>query len=402
MALHDLILVLNCGSSSLKGAVLDAQGDMLLLGCLAEKLGTAEALMTFKDENGKRSVALGAPGDHHTAVAALLAELNRLHLQTRIAAVGHRVVHGGERFTASTLIDDVVLADIEACIPLAPLHNPAHVAGIRAARDAFPQLPQVAVFDTAFHQTLPEYAYRYAVPDALYRQHGVRRYGFHGTSYRYVAAESARLLGRDIADLGLVIAHLGNGASVCAVRNGESQDTSMGLTPLEGLVMGTRSGDIDPAIYPFLQANTGMDLAAINRMLNHESGLLGLSGLSNDCRTLEAAAAEGHAGAQLALAVFAYRLAKYIAAMAVAAGRLDALVFTGGIGENSDFIRAQVLQHLQVLGLVLDEAANRAARFGAAGMITAAGSTPLVLVVPTNEEAMIARDTARLSGIQAA
>lgn len=402
--MHDtpLILVFNCGSSSVKGAVLDSADGRRLLSCLAEKLGSAEASMHFTTAAGKHSASLAAGHDHAAAAAALMDELARLGLLARIAAIGHRVVHGGERFTASTLIDEAVMADIEACIALAPLHNPAHIAGIRAAQAAFPQLPQVAVFDTAFHQTLPDYAYRYAVPETLYSRYGVRRYGFHGTSYRYVAAQSARLLGCDPADLGLVIAHLGNGASVCAVRNGVSQDTSMGLTPLEGLVMGTRSGDVDPALFAFLHDNADMDLAAVNRMLNQESGLLGLSCLSNDCRTLEAAAEEGHAGAQRALAVFAYRLAKYVAAMTVAAGRLDALVFTGGIGENSARVRAQVLGHLQVLGLAVDAAANRAACRGASGVISPPGCTPLALVVPTDEEAMIARDTALVSGIQAA
>lgn len=399
MGNHPLILVLNCGSSSLKGAVLDVASGKVLLSCVAEKLGFADAFITFKTDGDKHKVALGGDHSHTVAVEALMAELKVHHLHHKIAAVGHRVVHGGERFTHSTLIDDQVMCDIEACIVLAPLHNPAQILGIRAAQAVFTDLPQVAVFDTAFHQTMPEQAYRYAVPTELYTQYGVRRYGMHGTSYRFVAQETARFLGRDEKELALVIAHLGNGASITAVLNGQSRDTSMGLTPLEGLVMGTRSGDIDPSIFSFLQENAGLDMAEITAMLNHKSGLLGLSGLSNDCRALEEAAANGHQGALLALEVFAYRLAKYVAAMTVANGRLDALVFTGGIGENSTFVREKVLSHLAVLGLSVDRDANLAACFGHAGIISRPGKTPLALVIPTNEELMIAQDTARLAGL---
>ena len=399
MSNNPLILVLNCGSSSLKGAVLDVVSGKVLLSCVAEKLGFADAFITFKVDGDKHKVALGGDHSHTVAVEALMAELKVHHLHHKIAAVGHRVVHGGERFTHSTLIDEQVMRDIEACIVLAPLHNPAQILGIRAAQAVFADLPQVAVFDTAFHQTMPEQAYRYAVPTELYTQYGVRRYGMHGTSYRFVAQETARFLGRAETELALVIAHLGNGASITAVLNGQSRDTSMGLTPLEGLVMGTRSGDIDPSIFSFLQENANLDMAEITAMLNHKSGLLGLSDLSNDCRTLEEAAANGHKGALLALEVFAYRLAKYVAAMTVANGRLDALVFTGGIGENSTFVREKVLSHLAVLGLSIDHDANLAACFGRAGIISQPGKTPLALVIPTNEELMIAQDTAQLAGL---
>lgn len=398
MNLAKLILVLNCGSSSLKSAVLHSETGEVLLSALAEKIGSSEATLTVKHAGNKTTLPL-TDASHTGAVAALMQQLQQYGLAQNVVAVGHRVVHGGERFKASCLIDDEVLAGIEACIPLAPLHNPANLAGIRAAQAIFTDLPQVAVFDTAFHQSMPEHAYVYAVPRRLYREHGLRRYGAHGTSYRFVAAEAARLLGRDQQGLRLVIAHLGNGASITAVRDGQSCDTSMGLTPLEGLVMGTRSGDIDPSVFGFLADNAGMSVAEVTQMLNKDSGLLGLSELSNDCRTLEEAAANGHIGAQLALSVFAYRLAKYVAAMAVASGGLDALVFTGGIGENSDFLRAQVAAHLAFLGVQMDEAANQKARFGQSGVISPADSRVLLMVVPTNEELMIAQDTAQLAGI---
>lgn len=394
-----LILVLNCGSSSVKGAVLDSGSGEVLLSCLAEKINLPDALMTFKADGAKHSVSLAGDPGHTGAVAALMAELKQRGLDGRIGAVGHRVVHGGERFKASCVIDGEVLADIEACITLAPLHNPAHLLGIRAAQSIFCSVPHIAVFDTAFHQTMPEHAYAYAVPRSLYRDYGLRRYGAHGTSYRYVAAETARRLGRSENGLRLVIAHLGNGASIAAVRDGRSCDTSMGLTPLEGLVMGTRSGDIDPSVFLFLSENAGMDTAAVTELLNKKSGLLGISELSNDCRTIEEAAAKGHEGAKLALEIFAYRLAKYAAAMSVASGGLDALVFTGGIGENSDLIRAKVIGYLNFLGLKLDADANLAARFGKGGIISQSSSPVLAMVVPTNEELMIAQDTAVLAGI---
>lgn len=396
---EQLILVLNCGSSSVKGAVLDSASGEVLLSCLAEKINLPDAVITFKADGGKHSVSLAGEPTHAGAVAALMEELKQRGLDSRIGAVGHRVVHGGERFKASCLIDDEVIAGIEACITLAPLHNPAHLLGIRAAQSIFHHVPHVAVFDTAFHQSMPEHAYTYAVPRALYRDYGLRRYGAHGTSYRFVAAEAARLLGRSEQGLRLVIAHLGNGASIAAVRDGRCCDTSMGLTPLEGLVMGTRSGDIDPSVFLFLSENAGMDIVVVTDLLNKKSGLLGVSELSNDCRTLEEAAAKGHEGAKLALEIFAYRLAKYVAAMSVAAGGLDALVFTGGIGENSELIRAKVIGYLGFMGLTVDREANLAARFGNGGIISQSGCTPLAMVVPTNEELMIAQDTAQLAGI---
>ena len=396
-----LILVLNCGSSSLKGAVLNSENGDVLLSCLGEKLNLADAYITFKVNGQKERVDLSATPNHTGAVGAMLEKLKAMGLESQIGAIGHRVVSGGEEYSESVLIDDSVMAAIEKCIPLAPLHNPANLLGIRAAQDIFKGLPNVAVFDTAFHQTMPEHAYMYAIPRKFYRELGVRRYGFHGTSYRFVAEEAANVLGADKNNLKLVIAHLGNGASITAVRNGKSMDTSMGLTPLEGLVMGTRSGDVDPSIFSFLADNLKLSTQQITDILNKESGLMGISELSSDCRVIEEESLNGHEGAVLALEMFSYRLAKYVASMAVAAGGLDALVFTGGIGENSDIIREKVLNYCEFLGFSVDKEANTAARFGKAGVITAADSKVKAVVIPTNEELMIAQDTARLSGLSA-
>ena len=396
-----LILVLNCGSSSLKGAVLNSENGDVLLSCLGEKLNLADAYITFKVNGQKERVDLSATPNHTGAVGAMLEKLKAMGLESQIGAIGHRVVSGGEEYSESVLIDNSVMAAIEKCIPLAPLHNPANLLGIRAAQDIFKGLPNVAVFDTAFHQTMPEHAYMYAIPRKFYRDLGLRRYGFHGTSYRFVAEEAANVLGADKNNLKLVIAHLGNGASITAVRNGKSMDTSMGLTPLEGLVMGTRSGDVDPSVFSFLADNLKLSTQQITDILNKESGLMGVSELSSDCRVIEEESLNGHEGAVLALEMFSYRLAKYVASMAVAAGGLDALVFTGGIGENSDIIREKVLNYCAFLGFSVDKEANTGARFGKAGVITAADSKVKAVVIPTNEELMIAQDTARLSGLAA-
>ncbi|WP_104989476.1 acetate kinase [Deinococcus sp. NW-56] len=387
-------LVVNCGSSSLKFALLDPETTDVPLAGLAERLGT-DAASVRVDRAGERVTVPLPGGGYPDAFGVVLAELDALGLREQVGAVGHRVVHGGERFSAPALLTPEVLDAVRACVPLAPLHNPANIAGIEAAQAAFGDVPHVAVFDTAFHQTMPEVAYRYAVPEAWYRQHGVRRYGFHGTSHAYVAGEAARMLGRPLEDLNLVTAHLGNGASVCAVAGGRSADSSMGLTPLEGLVMGTRSGDVDPGLHDFIARQAGLSLTQVTAALNKESGLLGLSGLSNDMRELEEAAGRGHAGARLAVEVFVYRLAKTVAGMAVALGRLDGLVFTGGIGENSAAVRSATLERLGLLGFRLDPEANARAVRGQGGLITTPESLP-ALVVNTNEERMIARETARI------
>ena len=391
-----LILVINSGSSSLKFALQPVNGDTPLLSGLAECLGTRDACITFKSAAGKEKCTLEG-GAHDAALKGVIGHLRARGMLEHVAAVGHRVVHGGERFNGSALIDDEVEAAIEACIQLAPLHNPANLLGIRVARQALPALPQVAVFDTAFHQSMPRAAYLYALPMTLYREHGVRRYGMHGTSHRYVAAEAVRQLDLP-AEHGIVIAHLGNGASATAVKNGVSVDTTMGMTPLEGLVMGTRSGDIDPGSIAYIAERLGLDLAGVDTLLNKQSGLLGLSGLSNDCRTLEEAAAEGHEGARIALEVFAHRLARHIGGLAMSLDRVDAIAFTGGIGENSALLRQMTCAHLKALGVTLDSSANQQCVRGRAGRIDA-GQGPAVAVVATDEEGMIALDTARLAGL---
>lgn len=393
----DLVLVINCGSSSLKFSLLQAEGGPPLVSGMAECLGLSEARIAIQ-RNDERVAAKLEGGTHDAAVGVLFDYLRAASLQGRIGAVGHRVVHGGERFVASIRITDAVIADIEAVSALAPLHNPANLTGIRACLNALPRVPQVAVFDTAFHQTMPRAAYCYAVPQHLYDDLGVRRYGFHGTSHRYVASQVVDLAGLDPCDHGIVVAHLGNGASATAVRNGASVDTSMGMTPLEGLVMGTRSGDIDFGAAAYIGRRIDLDLAGIETLLNRHSGLLGLSGLSSDCRQLEAAADEGHAGARLALDVFVHRLARHIGALATALPRLDALVFTGGIGENSARLRAMTLRRLEVLGVTLDAQANALAVRGRTGRIDA-GTGPQAWVIPTDEEGLIARDAARLAGL---
>lgn len=380
-----LVLVLNSGSSSVKYALVDPDtGERPLNGQL-EDIG-------------------GSGGSYHDAITQILGHLDdKGHVD--LAGAGHRVVHGGERFSASVLVDDEVLAAIRSFSHLAPLHNPANLAGIEAVSQARPGLPQVAVFDTAFHQSMAPAAYRYAVPDEWYAQYGVRRYGFHGTSYRFVSERAAALLGHPAAGhpaaghpptaLRLVIAHLGNGCSAAAIADGRSVDTTMGLTPMEGLVMGTRSGDVDPGLLGYLAEQTGQDAAALTEALDTRSGLLGLSGTTNDMRTISEAAGKGDERARLALDVFVHRLAKAIAALTASLGGLDALVFTAGIGEHSPVVRSRVLARLGFLGLTEDPAANAGHGRATGGRITLPGPVQ-ALVVPTDEELMIARDTARL------
>ncbi|TVR13563.1 MAG: acetate kinase [Planctomycetota bacterium] len=386
------ILVCNCGSSSIKFAVVQPSDGTQPISGIAECLGSDNANVQWRRDEGQRQHQALAGADHGQALQAIVAIIDQAQIPAPLA-VGHRVVHGGDRFTASALLDAAMLQEIQAVSHLAPLHNPANLEGIAAAQAAYPSLPQVAVFDTAFHQTMPQHAYRYAVPEAWYRDHGVRRYGFHGTSHRFVAHQAAMLLDQEPCSLALVTAHLGNGCSAAAVLGGQAVDTSMGLTPLEGLVMGTRSGDIDPGIIAFMAQRLGRSAEAITNALNKESGLLGLSdGLSNDMRQLVEARDNGHPGAALAIDVFCYRLAKHIAGLAVAMGRLDAVVFTGGIGENAVPIRSQVLSHLHLFDIQEDPQRN--ARHGAMsnGRISQ-DDGGIALVVPTNEELQIARET---------
>jgi acetate kinase len=393
---HSNVLVINSGSSSLKLALIETGTGKLLRQGLAERLDTEEArLRTWIPGDPAADHEERLPptdASHAHALEGMLGHLG----DARIAAVGHRVVHGGELFAGSVALDDEAVARIRTCNELAPLHNPSNVLGIEIARRRFPALAQVAVFDTAFHQTLPPKAYLYAIPYELYERHKIRRYGFHGMSHGYVAAEAARRLGRPLDELQLVTAHLGNGCSACAIMGGRSADTTMGFTPLEGLVMGSRSGDVDPNLHQFLVEHTGRSLRDVGDLFNRQSGLLGLSGTGNDMRTLLAAADHGDARAGLAIEVFCYRLAKGLLGMCAALERVDALVFTGGIGENAARVRAQTLAQLRVLGAVVDPALNDTAGAGAQGRITVAGSPLLSLVVPTNEELVIARETVRV------
>ncbi|WP_341708276.1 acetate kinase [Halopseudomonas sp.] len=385
-----LVLVINGGSSSIKLALRREDTPGALFEAIAERLNTSQACYsTSEDARGELPNAT-----HLDALNALLPMIER-HLDRPLSAVGHRVVHGGERFTSAQLLNDEIIAGIEANAPLAPLHNPANLTGIRAAMHLLPETPQVAVFDTAFHQSMPPHAFRYALPDELYAVHGVRRYGFHGTSHKYVSDQAGQLTGLGKGRGAWLTAHLGNGCSSCAVLDGRSMDTSMGLTPLEGLVMGTRSGDVDPNLHAHLARTLGWDLNRIEQLLNRESGLLGLSGLSNDMRELEQARADGHSGAQLAIEVFCYRLARSLAGLSVALPRIDGLIFTGGIGENSALTRALTLKHLAVLGLQIDPDRNSVLPRGEAGYIEKAGA-PAILVIPTDEERQIADESLAL------
>ncbi len=394
--MDDLTLVVNCGSSSLKLALFDATENKLA-SCLAERLNQPDADATLNARGSRKRVELPANAGHRDALRALIEALRTGGLMPdQPGAIGHRVVHGGEAFTGAALIDDQVIQAIHDCAPLAPLHNPVNLSGIDATRALFPGVPNIAVFDTAFHQTLPAKAYLYALPQAYYRDWGVRRYGFHGTSHAYMLTETAKRLGKTPATTSLISAHLGNGCSITAIQDGASVDTSMGLTPLEGLVMGTRSGDIDPGLFEFL-AGKGIDPDHLHRILNQESGLLGLSGQTNDMRTLCELADHGHQPSCLAIDVFCFRLARYIGAMMASLRSLDALVFTGGIGENSSRVREQTLAQLPLLGFRIDPELNRHHGQYSDGHINDADSRFPVLVIPTDEERVIAREAHRLA-----
>lgn len=395
-----LVLVLNCGSSSLKFAIINPADGKEYLSGLAECFHLPEARIKWKLDGSKQEAELGAGAAHSEALNFIVKNIlaQKPELSAQIAAIGHRIVHGGEKLTQSVVINDAIVQDIKEASPFAPLHNPAHLIGIDEALKNFPHLSDknVAVFDTAFHQTMPEESYLYALPYNLYKEHGIRRYGFHGTSHYYVSVEAARMLNKPVEELNVITCHLGNGASVSAIRNGKCVDTSMGLTPLEGLVMGTRSGDIDPAIIFFLHDTLGMNIDAINKLLTKESGLLGLTGVTSDCRYVEENFTTKD-DAKRAMNVFCHRLAKYIGSYtAMMDGRLDAVVFTGGIGENAAMVRELSLAKLALLGFEVDHERNLAARFGQEGFINKKGTRP-ALVIPTNEELVIARDAARLT-----
>ncbi|HEY0949444.1 acetate kinase [Nocardioides sp.] len=391
-----LVLVINAGSSSLKYSLVDGDTGQTHAVGLAERIADSSGATGILSHTGpdghKHRTELPLPSHEAALQAALGAfeEHGPALADAEIAAVGHRVVHGGARFSEPVLVDDAVLAAVGDLVPLAPLHNPANLEGLEVARRIFDTVPHVAVFDTAFHQTLPERAYTYAVPLEWREQHRIRRYGFHGTSHEFVAGETARLLGRPVESVNTIVLHLGNGASATAVAGGRSVDTSMGLTPLEGLVMGTRSGDVDPALHAHLHRQLGWSLEEIDERLNRDSGVRGLLGES-DMRALERRLEEGDPRARLAMDVYCYRLRKYVGAYYAVLGRVDAITFTGGVGEHAPDVRAEALSGLERLGIRIDAAANRAQGEGAFS-ISAADSEVAVLVVPTNEEWQIARE----------
>lgn len=391
------IFVINCGSSSIKYQLFDMTNESVLAKGLLERLGSEQAVLRH-EYNGQAVRPPCSAKNHSQGLALILQSLVHpdygvIGSIEEIKVVGHRVVHGGEKFSGEVRIDAAVIEAIEQCAHLAPLHNPPNLAGILAAQETLKSAVQVAVFDTAFHSTLQPKAYIYALPYEWYEKYGIRRYGFHGTSHKYVAGQAALMLGQPSGRTNLITAHLGNGCSITAIRDGQSVDHSMGLTPTEGLVMGTRGGDMDPAIIFHLAENAEMSLGQISTALQKGSGLLGISGLSNDMRDIERAGASGNKRARLALDIFVYRLKKYIGAYTAALGRVDALVFTGGIGENSAEVRQLVLEGLEGLGMALDGQANQEVGPGREADISTAASPVRILVIPTNEELLIARES---------
>lgn len=392
------VLVINCGSSSLKYQLIDSESEAVLAKGLCERIGI-DGRLVYQKTGLDKEITEAAMPTHKQAIQMVLEALvnpktGALGSLSEIDAVGHRVVHGGEKFAASTLLTPEVLQTIEECNDLAPLHNPANLIGIAACKELMPNVPMVGVFDTAFHQTMPKKAYLYGLPYEYYEKYKVRRYGFHGTSHSFVSKRTAEFLGMDLKNSKIIVAHLGNGASVSAVLNGECVDTSMGLTPLEGLVMGTRCGDIDPAIMEFIAKKENLDIDGVIDVLNKKSGVQGLSCLSSDFRDLEAAYEEGNEMAINALEVFSYRVAKYIGAYAAAMNGVDAIAFTAGIGENTQIVRKQVLDYLGYLGVGVDDAANTVR--GEDKVISTPDSKVKVCVIPTNEELAIARETVAL------
>ncbi len=390
------ILVINCGSSSLKYQVLSMENEALLAKGLVERIGI-EGSVIKHEKIGMDKVTKEVPmKDHKEAIAQVLEAIQNpeygvVKSMDEIGAVGHRVVHAGEKYSESVLIDDTVIKTLEDCIELAPLHNPPNLYGIEACRNLMPNTPMVAVFDTAFHQTMPPHAYLYAIPYEYYEKYGIRKYGFHGTSHKYVAQRTAEKLNVNIKDLKIITCHLGNGASVSAIKYGKVIDTSMGFTPLQGLVMGTRCGDIDPAIVTYIRKKENLAQGEVNNILNNESGVLGISGISSDFRDLEEAMAEGNERAELALRIFALKVRFYIGAYFAEMNGVDALVFTAGVGENSDEMRAHICNELGNLGIKLDLMKNKVR--GKETVISTDDSKVKILLVPTNEELMIARDT---------
>lgn len=392
-----VVLVINCGSSSIKFSVLNASDCEVLMSGIADGINSENAFLSV---NGGEP----APLAHHSyegALKAIAFELEKRNLNDNVALIGHRIAHGGSIFTESAIITDEVIDNIRRVSPLAPLHNYANLSGIESAQQLFPGVTQVAVFDTSFHQTMAPEAYLYGLPWKYYEELGVRRYGFHGTSHRYVSQRAHSLLNLAEDDSGLVVAHLGNGASICAVRNGQSVDTSMGMTPLEGLMMGTRSGDVDFGAMSWVASQTNQSLGDLERVVNKESGLLGISGLSSDLRVLEKAWHEDHERAQLAIKTFVHRIARHIAGHAASLRRLDGIIFTGGIGENSSLIRRLVMEHLAVLGVEIDTEMNNRSNSCGERIVSSENARVICAVIPTNEEKMIALDAIHLGKVNA-
>lgn len=391
------IMAINAGSSSLKFQLLEMPEEEVLTKGVVERIGLSDSIFTI-EVNGEKKKDIFDIADHSQAVEILLDKLTThgiIKSLDEIDGIGHRVVHGGEKFNDSVVIDDEVIAGIEEVSELAPLHNPANLVGIRAFQKVLPDVPAVAVFDTAFHQTMPEKSYMYSIPIEYYEKYGIRKYGFHGTSHKYVSQRAAELLNRPIEQLRLISCHLGNGASIAAIQGGKSIDTSMGFTPLAGVTMGTRSGNIDPALIPYIMEKTNLTADEVIEVLNKKSGLLALSGFSSDLRDIEEAEAKGDERAKLALDVFASQIHKYIGSYAAQMKGLDAVIFTAGIGENSDVIRARVLEGLEFMGIYWDPSLNKVR--GKEAFLNYPHSPVKVLVIPTNEEVMIARDTVRLT-----
>ena len=393
------VLVVNCGSSSLKYQLLDMENESVLAIGLAERIGIDGSKIKHEQEGKDKMIFEEPMSDHKVALEIVIKALvdkdnGCISSMSEIDAVGHRVVHGGEKFTKSVVVTDEVIKGLNEVAELAPLHNPPNIMGIEACREIMPDVPMVVVFDTAFHQTMPKQSYIYGLPYELYEKHAIRRYGFHGISHDYVSKRTAEILGEDVKDLNMITCHLGNGSSISAIQNGECLDTSMGFTPLAGLVMGTRCGDIDPAIVTYLMNKEGITATEANNLMNKESGVYGISGVSSDFRDIEDAAADGNERAQLALDIFHDSARKYIGAYATKMGALDVMVFTAGLGENAGLTRSEICKGLEILGIEIDQEANKVR--GKETLISTKNSKVKVLVVPTNEELLIARDTKRL------
>jgi len=393
------VLVINAGSSSLKYQLIDMKNESVLAKGLCDRIGIDNSFIKQAKGSEDSVVISKVLKNHKDAIEAVISALTDdkigvIKNMSEISAVGHRIVHGGEKFNSSVIIDKQVVDAVRECIDIAPLHNPPNIIGIEACQEIMPTIPMIGVFDTTFHSTMPNYAYLYALPYELYQKYGIRKYGFHGTSHKYVAERAAEILGKPLSELKLITCHLGNGSSICAIDKGKSVDTSMGFTPLQGLAMGTRSGTIDPEVVTFLMEKENLDVKGISNLLNKKSGVLGISGVSSDFRDLHEAAAEGNKRAQLAIDIFCYGVKKFIGEYIAVMNGVDAIIFTAGVGENNDIVRKQVLDNMDFLGIKIDDEKNMVR--GQEIDISTADATVATLIIPTNEELAIARETIRL------